>query len=232
MDHRHILAPDGSLRVAGGWAVTPRSPFQVPPGPQLCETIAEGPLRTRNHLTRHLKRKGGTIRLSKLLVTAAATLLPGFSKPSTTHRDRKAETRSGESSSGELSLSRPSPKGAVGRRNGIPGSCSLTTAPHQQSHGRLGTPTSSSACVHGKQTHFPSHSAQVACNNCLNQWHLFAVLMIPFLPSCSGEKKIKLLIRGSQYFPHRAFSHQRALTSRQRHGYLPPFKIWGELGRG
>lgn len=118
----------------------------------------------------------------------------------------------------EFSLSRPAPKGAAQPRNGIPGSHSLTTALHKQSHSRVGTLASNSACVHGKQTHFPSHSAQVACNNCLNQWHLLAVLLIPFLLSCSGAEKIKLLIRGSQCFPHRnVLSHRTALTSSQRH---------------
>lgn len=154
---------------------------------------------------------------------AAATLLPGFGKVSITHADCKAEMRSGESGGDEFCLSRLAPKGAVRCRNGIPGSCSLTTALHKRSHGRVGTLTSNSACVHGKQTHFPSHSAQVACNNCLNQWCWLAVLMIPFLLSCSGAKKIKLLIRGSQSFPRRNLSHRRALTSSQRHAdtFLP-----------
>jgi len=86
------------------------------------------------------------------------------------------------------------------------------------SHGRVGTLASNSACVRRKQTRFPSHSAQVACNNCLNQWHLLTVLMIPFLLSCSGVKKIKLLIGGSQYLPHQnLLSHRTAVTSSQRH---------------
>lgn len=111
-------------------------------------------------------------------------------------------------------------RGAARPRNGIPSSCSLTMALHKQSHSCVVTLTSHSACVHGKQTRFPSHRAQVACNNCLNQWHLLTVLMIPFLLSCSGAK-IKLLIRGSQYFP--LLSHQMALTSSQKHAdtFLP-----------
>lgn len=151
----------------------PRS-LQVPPSPQLCETIAEGLLWTRTRLTRHPKRKEVASHLSKLLGTAAAMLLLGFSKPSITHMGCKAEMRSGESSSDKFSFSWPAPKGAVQHRNGIPSSCSLTTALRKQSHCRVGTLTSNSACVHRKQTHFPSHSAQVACNNCLNQWHLLS----------------------------------------------------------
>lgn len=215
--HRYkccILAPDGSC-ACGRWVGCDP---QVPPGLQLCMTIAEGLFQTRTHLTRHPKRNGVTICLSKLLVTATATLLPGFSKPFITYMDCKAEMRSGESSSDKFFLSRPAPKGAAQCRNGIPSSCSLTTALRKQSHGRVGTLTSNSACVHGKQTHFPSHSAQVACNNCLNQWHLLAVLMIPFLLSCSGVKKIKLHIRGSQQFPYQnLLSHQTALTSSHKH---------------
>lgn len=166
-------------------------------GPQHCKTIAEGLIQTKTHPTTYPKRKTITMHLSKLIFTAAATLLPVFSKLSVTHVDCKAETKWGESSSDEFSLSWPVPKGALHCRNGISSSFSLTTALHKQSHGHMGTFTSNSASVHGKQTHFSSHSAQVASNNCINQWHLLTVLMIPFLLSCSGVKKIKLFTRGS-----------------------------------
>lgn len=112
-------------------------------------------------------------------------------------------------------------QGCCSSQEWVPSSCSLAMALHKQSHSCVVTPTSHSVCVHGKQTHFPSHRAQVAWNNCFNQWHLLTAPMIPFLLSCPGVKKIKLLIRGSQYFP--LLSHQMALTSSQKHAdtFLP-----------
>lgn len=166
--------------------------------------MAKGLLHTRTGLTKPLKRKEVNIYLSELLATAAAALQHCSQAPESclSHTWIIMLVVAGMSF-----LLPAAPKGAAHPRKGIPRSCSLTVALHKQSHSCVLTLTSHSACVHGKQTHFPSHRAQVACNSCLNQRHLLTVLMIPFLLSCAGVKKIKLLVRGSHFFPTKWVSH-------------------------
>lgn len=68
-------------------------------------------------MTRHSKRKGAAVYLSKLVVTGTAMLLPGLRKLSITHADCKAGASSGESSLDKFSFSQLAPKGAAQPRN-------------------------------------------------------------------------------------------------------------------